>query len=177
MKKQIIAALALMACVASVHAQGTVGQVNFGNKVSASGINAIVKDSKGAALAGPQYNAALYVQEGQNWVLVPNTTTPFRTGAAAGYISSSVVSIPGHDAKTSVTLQMGAFDGANYDAAAVEHGFSNPVTVTLGGGLDLPPDMVGLNAFSTTAVPITPEPSTIALGLLGAAGLFLRRRK
>jgi hypothetical protein len=172
MKKQIIAALALMACVASVHAQG---QVNFGNKVSASQINAIVKDSKGAALTGPTYNAALYVQEGANWVLVPNTTTPFRTGAAAGYISSAVVSIPGHDDKASVTLQMGAFDGASYDAAAIEHGFSNPVTVTLGGGLDLPPDMVGLNAFSTTLV--GPEPSTIALGLLGAAGLFLRRRK
>jgi len=171
MKKQIIAALALMACVASVHAQG---QVNFANKVAASGINAIVKDSKGAALTGPTYNAALYVQEGANWVLVPNTTVPFRTGAAAGFISAVGATIPGHDAKSSATLAMYAFDGASYDTAAIERGISNPVTVTLGGGLDLPPDMVGLTAFSTTAVP---EPSTIALGLLGAAGLFLRRRK
>jgi len=172
MKKQIIAALALMACVATAHAQG---QVNFGNKVSASGINAIVKDSKGAALSGPAYNAALYVQEGNTWTLVPGTVTPFRTGAAAGYISSAVVTIPGHDAKSSATLQMGAFDGTGgYDAATIEHGFSNPVTVTLGGGLDLPPDMVGLNSFSTTPVP---EPSIIALGLVGAAGLFIRRRK
>jgi hypothetical protein len=171
MKKQIIAALALMACVASVHAQG---QVNFGNKVSASGINAIVKTSGGTALTGPTYSASLYVQENGNWVSVPGTTTAFRTGAAAGYISSAVVSIPGHDDKATVNLEMAAFDGASYDAATIEHGFSNPVTVTLGGNLDLPPDMVGLNSFQTTPVP---EPSIIALGLLGAAGLFIRRRK
>lgn len=172
MKKHIIAALALMACVASVHAQG---QVNFANKVSASGINAIVKDSSGAALTGPTYNAALYVQDGANWTLVDGSTTPFRTGAAAGYISANTLTIPGHDIGTSATLRMEAFDGASYDAAKIENGFSNPVTVTLGGGINVPPDMVGLTSFSTT--PVVPEPSMIALGLLGAAGLFIRRRK
>jgi hypothetical protein len=44
--------------------------------------------------------------------------------------------------------------------------------VTLGGGTFLPPDMVGLQGIC-----FCPEPSAIALGLLGAAGLLIRRRK
>jgi len=45
----------------------------------------------------------------------------------------------------------------------------------LGGGGTQPPNLIGLQSFNITLIP---EPSTIALGLLGGFGLlFLRRRR
>jgi hypothetical protein len=53
-------------------------------------------------------------------------------------------------------------------------GSSNPLTVILGGGTILPPDMIGLQIFQIVAIP---EPSIIALGVLSAAALLSHRRK
>jgi hypothetical protein len=54
-------------------------------------------------------------------------------------------------------------------------GASKVFNVTLGGGLNPPANLVGLEAFSAVVVP---EPSTFILGILGAVGLLaLRRRK
>jgi hypothetical protein len=64
-------------------------------------------------------------------------------------------------------------------AAGGKTGKSNIINVGPLGGPDpsggpdfLDPFMTGMTAFS-----LVPEPSTIALGLLGAAALLLRRRK
>jgi hypothetical protein len=177
MKKLVIAAVALMVSIAATYAQG---QVNFANRVPASNINAKIVDNAGAAATTPPYAAALLLDSGGTLSLIAGSATGFRTGAAAGYINPNVITIPGHDVSTSVTLRVLGFSGAATDAAATAalagpanlRGVSNPVTVTLGGGTVLPPDMVGLTGFT-----ITPEPSTIAFGLLGAAALLIRRRK
>jgi hypothetical protein len=180
MKKLVIAAVALMISIAATYAQG---QVNFNNKVAASGVNARVLDSTGAG-AGAAYAAGLAISSGGALTYVPGTSATFRTtpAAATGYINPLVATIPGHDVSSSVSLVMFGFKGAASDAAASaalagdrsqNFGMSNPVTVALGGGTILPPDMVGLQGFTITV----PEPSTIAFGLLGAAALLIRRRK
>ena len=178
MKKLVIAAVALMVSIAATYAQG---QVNFNNKVAASGVNARILDAAGnGAAAG--FAAGLALDSGGTLTYVPGSATTFRTtpAAATGYIVPLVATIPGHDISSSVTLRVFGFSGAATDAAAgaaltsqaLPFGTSNPVTVALGGGTILPPDMVGLQGFT-----ITPEPSTIAFGLLGAAALLIRRRK
>jgi hypothetical protein len=181
MKKLVIAAVALMVSIAATYAQG---QVNFNNKVAASGIDARVIDAKTGTGAGAGFAAGLAVDAGGALTYIPGSAALFRTASPAqqGYILPAVITVPGHDISSSVTLRMFAFPGAATDAAALaalggnqsqNFGVSNPVTVALGGGTILPPDMVGLTGFTVTV----PEPSTIAFGLLGAAALLIRRRK
>jgi hypothetical protein len=60
-------------------------------------------------------------------------------------------------------------------AGGFKAGKSTAITVTTGGAgspPSLPANLVGLTSFS-----LVPEPSTYALLALGAAALFLRRRK
>jgi hypothetical protein len=180
MKKLVIAAVALMVSIAATYAQG---QVNFNNKVAATGVNARVLDALGNG-AGADYAAGLAISSGGALTYVPGSAATFRTtpAAATGYINPLVVTVPGHDISSSVSLVMFGFKGAASDAAAaaalggnqaINFGKSGEVSVTLGGGTILPPDMVGLQGFTIAA----PEPSTIAFGLLGAAALLIRRRK
>lgn len=183
MKKLVIAAVALMVSIAATYAQG---QVNFANRVQASGINARVLDAKTGTVGAltPPFAAGLAVVDGATFTYVPGSAASFRTGAAAGFITPLVATIPGHAENSTAVLRMFGYMGAATDSAAAtallnggsnpqNFGISDPVTVTLGGGVVLPPDMVGLQGFTISV----PEPSTIAFGLLGAAALLIRRRK
>lgn len=67
------------------------------------------------------------------------------------------------------SLQMRVFSTIGMGAGA-----SKIFNVTLGGGLNPPANLVGLEAFSVTWIP---EPSTIVLGILGAACLLSLRRR
>jgi len=177
MKKLVIGAIALMVSMGVTFAQG---QFNFNNKVNASGVNARVLDLAGAGATSPTYSAGALLDSGGTLTFLPGSATTFKStpAAATGYINPLVVTVPGQLSKASVTVRMIGWMGDATDAAGtaaitgVNKGISNPVTVVLGGGTDLPPDMVGLQGFT-----ITPEPSTIAFGLLGAAALLIRRRK
>jgi hypothetical protein len=179
--KKLIAGAALMLGIAVGYPQG---QVNFANKVAASGIDARVFVVPAASWAvSPPQAACLTIDSGGTLTYIPGSATTFRTtpAAATGYILPLVVTVPGHDITTTVTLRMFAYTGPATDIGASHalsngafpDGISNPVTVTLGGGAALPPNMVGLQGF----VLGFPEPSTIALVLLGAAVIFIRRRK
>ena len=54
-------------------------------------------------------------------------------------------------------------------------GKSNLIDLQLGGGTLPPSNLAGLQGFT---VPVVPEPSTIALAVMGGAGLLaIRRRK
>jgi hypothetical protein len=177
--KKLIATATLILGMGLSYGQG---QVNFNNKVSASGVNARVLDGTGGGATSPPYAAGLAVDASGTLTYIPGSATTFRStpAAAAGYIVPLVVTVPGHDISTSVTLRMFVYVGAATDPAAAAAlgdpfnvGTSNPVTVTLGGGTILPPDLVGLQLPCI----LCPEPSTIAFGLLGAAVLLIRRRK
>lgn len=69
--------------------------------------------------------------------------------------------------------------GSSFDNATGKRGESGITGLTFagltGGGTSLPP--TDLNLHASFAITTVPEPATIALGLFGAAGLLIRRRK
>jgi hypothetical protein len=180
MKKLIVAA-ALGVFAVGALAQG---QFNFGNKntISTPPIDARVFDGPGGnPLAGTAYWAQAYVKlvgaEDSSYAPVGSAVN-FRTGNNTGYIVTGTVTT-GFAGGTEVEVQMRAWaaaGGTSYEAArdgGFLYGFSNPVKLTVAVAPNLPQDMTGLQSFN---LQIIPEPSTLALGLLGAAAFFLRRR-
>jgi len=179
MKKLIVAA-ALGVFAVGALAQG---QFNFGNKntISTPPIDGRVSDGAGNFLAGTAYWAQAYVKlvgaDDSSYAPV-GTAVNFRTGNNTGYIVTGTVTT-GFAGGTEVDVQMRAWaaaGGTSYEAArdgGFLYGFSNPVKLTVAVAPNLPQDMIGLQSFN---LQIIPEPSTLALGLLGAAAFFLRRR-
>jgi hypothetical protein len=173
MKRLLVAAALGLTAVAAL-AQG---QFNFGNRVTVAGIDAKVFDNSGAALEGTAYWAQAYVGMDAGSLAPVGSPVNFRTGAAAGYISSAIVTVDGIAGGTAVQLQMRAWEasgGNSYEAALAAGalvGESNVIPITLQVAPNTPPDMVGLTSFN-----LVPEPSTMALGVLGVAALLLRRR-
>lgn len=147
--------------------------VQFNNRITGQ-VDARVLDSTGAGV-GVGWSAEL-ARVGAGGVLTPLApTTTFRTSspAAQGYVNAVDVPIPGSNAGDKVSLVLRAYNGASYDTS-LGRGASAPFEVTLGAST-LPP--VALTTLTSFSVAIIPEPSTIALGLLGAAALLFRRRK
>jgi len=173
MKKLLVAIAAVLVTAAS-YGQG---QINFNNRVAAANISAPVTLPGGAGAgteAGMKTQLFLVGAGGTKTAVGDVGTFRATPAAATGFMSQSVtVIVPGIDVGGSATVVMRAWNGATYEGSLI-YGESAPVTVTLGGGTGVPADLVGLQGFVLTVVP---EPSTIALGVLGAAALLLRRRK
>ena len=183
MKKLLIALAAALVTVAS-YGQGT-GAVVFGNL--GGGVNAPVMYGDTGHGPGPDYTAQLFLQ-GANGSLTPLTpSTTFRaagTGAQAvldrywttvGSLDTPGVA-PGQNGTFVVRAwktSLGNFDAAK--ATKADYGESAPVTIAVGGGINPPANLTGLAGFTVLAA--IPEPSIIALGVLGASALLLRRRK
>jgi hypothetical protein len=182
--KKILLMAALMACVGAM-AQGT---VLFKNNVAAAGLSAPVFDSDGVTkLTGNAYYAQLYADIGGSFTPV-GTATAF---AFNGFVSGGQVTIPAAGIVAGkVTLQMRAWEATTagtagtYEAALAgskKVGISETFSLVPGNPNDSPPgvaaNLVGLKSFSISGGSVIPEPSTIALGMIGAAALLLRRRK
>ena len=175
--KKLLIALAAVFITAASYGQG---QVVFANKVGTT-VDApvTVNGSNPAVGPGDAWSAQLYLSaNGSLTALTPAST--FRkagTGAAAvadRYWVTQTVDVPvaaGTDATFVVRAwrtAQGSFD------AATDKGASDPFVVNVGGGTLPPSNLTTLKAFTVT---IVPEPSIIALGVLGASALLLRRRK
>jgi len=195
--KKLLCTIAALMITASAFGQGT---VIFNNRLPAlnggdqniylGGTEQLRGDSlnsMGFPGPGAGYTAGLFLV-GQD---TPIVTAPFRSnasGSANFFITAPAapVSITGRAPGTQAQLVIrawqdtaGSWANAVANPAQFAHGESNPVTVTLGG--EVPgspatpaPYLEGLQEFNLF---IVPEPSTIALGVLGAAALLLRRRK
>lgn len=179
--KKLIAVAAVVVATIAAQAQGT---INFANRVVGS-FDAKVLNAAGAPLDGAGFMAQLYVGASASSLAAVGSPVPFRTGGAAGYVTSSTVTVGGIAGGGAASVAMRAWDastGATYDAATTR-GSSAVLSLTLGGGGSppgLPTNLDGLVGFSLAGAgpgPAVPEPSTVALGLLGAGALFLRRRK
>lgn len=186
MKKLIALGMVALSCV-GVWAQG---QLTFINRDIANGIDAPIFETDGVTkLAGTAYLADLYygpVGADPSTFTSLGLAIAFRTGAAAGYLPTTVVSVPGVAANQEALFQIRAWrasDGATWQQAYNNAGHVSPieaslnpvVRVTLTGPPNAPAALVGLTSHSLIAVP---EPSTILLGLAGLGGLlYLRRRK
>lgn len=159
-------------------AQGT---VNFNNRVTTASIDAPVRDMTGALAQGPNIVGQLYAGADAGSLAAVGSAVAFRTGAAAGYVNGGTVVINSVAPGATAFVQMRAWDtsvAATYEAAlaaGIGYGQSSVLSITTGGAgspPSLPANLTGLAGFSL----VIPEPSTIALGLLGAAGLLLARR-
>ncbi len=180
MKKLIV----LTACLGATAMVMGQGQFNLANRVVAAGIDARVLTQAGEPISGEGWLAQAYMSDAEmgSYAPISGASFAFRTSPAAGlgYIAGGIATVAGMDAGTPIWIKLGAYntnDGSTYEAAEAAFGlvgWSNAVRVELGGGTVQPPDLVGLQSWS---VAIIPEPSTMALGLLGFAALMLRRRR
>jgi len=168
--------LSVLALAAQAFAQG---QVNFSNYVPAANPPVIapftVFHSDGPGLGAlPGFKAQLFLVTGSARTAIGDVTT-FRTSPAAAqpYLNAITVIVPGIDVGSVATFVVRAWTGANYESS-LSFGESNPVTITLGGGTSVPADLTGLQPM--VAFPF-PEPSTLALAVLGAGLLLFRRRR
>ena len=162
------------------------GTLNFNNRVTIDGINAPV-DHDGTPLTGDAYSGQLFVMNpGSSSYEAVGAIQGFQTNPAlAGYINGGEVAVsfiaPGSSADVILRAWANA-SGSDWAAASSNpagiFGESDVVTVASLGGGGAPPgpaaNLIGLTSFSITQVP---QPSTVALGLLGLAALALRRRK
>jgi len=132
-------------------------------------------------LGGPQGTAL-----GSLMPVSGSLITSWLTGASAGYWNAptQVASIPGTTTTATVAIAAWAATGplgaATTLAAAQADGYawgiSAPATTaTLGFGSVTPPFLpAGLTSFSIASVP---EPSTVALGVIGASSFLMRLRR
>jgi len=185
MKKTL--AIIATACAASLaYGQGTVIIENV-NGAKILPINL----ADGSQAKGPNYSAGLWYKGAQvgSW---------YTLAANGRFTSGGGVEVPGTTAAgTAEGLTVRAWDtttGASYDAATLK-GESTPFSNPLGGGTTPPPKLINMPTFALSGTagpgpvtpgpvtpgptpgPVIPEPSTVALGILGAAALLLRFRK
>ncbi len=177
MKKLILSVACVLAAV-SAYAQGTVNFSNVG-----AGLNAPVFDVGGVTkLTGSGFLAQLYVGSSTSEASLAAVagTTPFL--ASGGFFTGGTKTLaqaPG----SRPFFQVRAWEasgGATYDAALTAGAKAGKSTVFqigadlggVGSPATPPATLLGLTSFS-----LVPEPSTIALGILGAAALLIRRRK
>lgn len=178
--KRLLFVAALMAATAGAFAQGT---ANFANKVAAVNLDAPVLNVDGSKLAGAAYLAQLYVNNAGTMSPVGASAFPFKVN---GYFSGGEVTIPGTAVGGSALVEVRAWaasGGTSYEAALASgaaSGKSEAFTISgLGGSAAgappaTPANMVNMKGFQLQAIP---EPSTIALGALGAFALLAFRRK
>ena len=201
MKKLLLIGSVLLVAV-SVYGQGTIVYNNRvtgsvvapvftneapGSMVAKTGNRSVdtpagTQTYSGALLSGPTWRAVLYGgplgTADASLVPITGSETTFRTGGFVGFITAPAtpLAIPGVGEGSRARLQLRAFDtatGLTYDTS-LNRGASLSFDSLPLGGQAPPPNMVGLTAFN---VAVVPEPSTIALGALGAIFFLIRRRK
>jgi hypothetical protein len=191
MLKPLFATMALVGATAASFGQGL---VNFDTQSVGA---RILKADGTPPSVGTAYFARLYSAAGQNApksALAPAGNNPvnLRSGANGGYVQVSGITSKGItvDPVVSVTtvnggpatVQLRAWSSAfdTYEAAAAassEFGESPLLNLAATGNPAAAPpttpvDLIGLQGFT-----MVPEPSTVALGVLGAAALLFARRR
>jgi hypothetical protein len=171
MKKLLLVASLVVATAAAL-AQGT---VNFSTKNA--DVTALVIDKDGFKV-GTAFKAQLYAGLTADSLAAVGTPVAFKTGLLLGYVNAGELALPWAGG-TTVFIQMRAWNDpyTSYEAAKAgplgQYGDSKtPISLKLATPpLETAPNLIGLQGFQ-----LIPEPSTIALALLGAAALLLRRR-
>jgi len=182
MKKLLVTLAAVLVASASTWAQGVTSTITIDNRNLTDAGGATYQGGITGDTTGATAQLFLVGTGGALTALTPTTT--FRTGAAAAFLTAQNVDVPGVKAGTSATFRLDVWvGGTSYDTATIAHGRSADFTVANlggdpGGGAPpiLPPKLNGLQGFALSTISV-PEPSTIALAALGAAALFIRRRK
>jgi hypothetical protein len=192
--KKLLASVAI--ALIGVQAAFSQGQVNFDNRVATfgtDGVDRFVYDVGGTTrLSGTNYVAALYWSKtgapGNEYALRALTDTTLQGAVGAFRISTSAnigtwvggarFFVNANIGET-VQLQIRVWDitrFATYDEAKAGgglYGQSDPFSYLIPASTDT----AGLAMKNLRAFALVPEPSTIALGVLGLGSLLLFRRK
>jgi len=195
MKKTLsIAALAFAFSAGSL-AAAEPGYVVFSNFQNSQNILFPVYNTDGTArLDGTGFTIEIYAGPAgstmNNQLTASGNRTHFNTGDFAGLTATTAaVSLPGFDAGSVAALQLRAWDNmsgsvASWEAANVRgesHIFDSPALATQSASADQLAYMTGLgsdiNGFSLVNLAAVPEPSTVALGIIGGLALLMRRRR
>jgi len=144
---------------------------------------------------GNNYSIALYAGVGadvpaSSLTAVPGASTTFSTQYGGSWLSAGGVdvTVPGVAYGSTGTFALAAwYNGGGtitYAQASVAgsgdpYGMSNPVNITLAGPPSVPSTLNPITSFSLLAnsATTTPEPSTIALGVIGASAFLMRLRR
>jgi len=189
--KKILATVLGVATMSVAFGQGTIATVSNNNGATIIPI----LDSTGAAIVAANTNIKVEV------FTYGTEASPFGTqlgatatiGSKGRFNAGSNVTVPGTTPGGTVNLIVRAWDsttGATYDAATVKGNSGSFKSDVLGGDPDGDGPLLpitgktiasgaadGFKSFQLSSTAIVPEPTTIALGALGAAALFIRRRK
>jgi hypothetical protein len=180
MKKLLVTLVALLVS-ASSFAQGT---LIFNNRTQAGDRPITYADGPNAGMGAGSLPGAVaqlvLVVGGVDTPLSP--TTPFRTGNAAAFFTEiTSFAVQGVQPGESASFKVRAWQGGSTWETALYRGESAVFTAgPLGGnppGGGLPVTAPTPDALQSFTLTLVPEPSTMALGVLGAAALLFRRRK
>ena len=167
------------------------GQINLNNR----GL-ALVNDASGKPLTGTTFVAQVWYGASASALTSSFAPSPFRASTttypgswnpAATGGPGAIATLTGFAPGSTVTMQVAVWDSALAGVGAAQAlsktagtGLSQTFTYAIPADpLAIPGGMEGLKSFNLVAggAPVVPEPTTIALGALGAAALLLRRRK
>lgn len=188
--KKLALFMAVMVTATAAFAQGS---VLFNNRVVGSTVFEIGLGAPGdpgtlvSLLEGTGYSAQVWGGLTADSLAPATPITDFRTGAAAGYVNGVTAILSGVPLDApSAFIQVRAWDNMTgtvntwadvlaADPTLVASGMSETLVINaIGGNLNPPPNLVGFNDFN---IAVVPEPSTIALGILGGLALLVRFRK
>jgi len=169
MKKLILSTTFLIAGACGLLAQGEVDFDNAPWLEWGDSQDRLIYASAGVPVVNAEWKAALFEQRGANWVQLGDQITFFGAGLDGILMSDGVKRIVSVPAGTATQLKISVFD-----QAGALLGSSDPFGFTMGTAT--PPGakdtlMLNFKAF------VVPEPSTIALGVLGLGALLLFRRR
>jgi len=131
---------------------------------------------------GPKTVAQVYWGTSSDFSAMMAIGSPvaLRDGAAAGAVTSGAVPVTGASFNQSIFYSIVAWNttsGMTYELAT-EKGNSTPVALTLGAdAIATPPNVNTFDSFQLQNVEVVPEPSTVALGIIGGLALLMRRRR
>jgi hypothetical protein len=193
MKIAKLIALAAFGFSASAFGQGTLTWATDTFAASQNTAFALVMDVNGTPL-GTSFLGQIYSSPTANGTYVAlGAALPFNNGGDPGYIfppapPASTLTAPNVAGGATGFYEMRAWNssaGSTFEAASLvvgaHVGSSAPTSAVFGNPAASPPT-VGptvdtFASFSLHAVTAVPEPSTIALGIVGVAGLLALRRR
>lgn len=170
MKKLIIAALAIAAAT-TMYAQGTISMASKNALTYTDKACAVLGVDSGTKV-GSEITGTLYY-EGNVVASQAFNGVNAKTGAPTGKMAGAVITSDIVPAGTAVTFTLHA-----QDATGLYQGDSAPFTYNTGNPAGTPPTTPDAKLdYADFQVDYVPEPTTIALGILGLSSLLVFRRR
>jgi hypothetical protein len=180
MRKLLILTVCALSAVGAL-AQGTVNFASTGAQIFFDAANGGAAVPANAFTVGLYYGVTGTTDPATLALLSTRATGPVAGRFLGGTVTTPTTTAPGAAAVFEVRAWSTGY--ASYEAASASGlstvfvGRSGLFNTTTGNPTSVPPGTPAALTFSNVAVSPVPEPSTIALGLLGLGALLIRRRK